>query len=54
MIYKDMYKFLLNAVTEVINLLHDESYRATPLALSVPELAQIKCEDMFMDYEDGE
>lgn len=47
-IYKDMYYFLFNAVTEAFNELPEHPEKAKLILM----LAQIKCEKMFIESVD--
>lgn len=47
-IYKDMYYFLFNAVTDALNDLPEEAN----LAKTRLCLAQLKCEKMFIESEE--
>lgn len=48
-IYKDMYYYLFNAVSDVLNELPQKPKEAKILL----ESAQIKCEEMFVENDSG-
>ena len=48
-IYKDMYYFLFNAVTDAFNELPEDPDKAKLILM----LAQIKCEKMFVENEEN-